>query len=89
LRAERQHRQQGRFTDAGPGEQPESLALAAGGEAIERPDTDLDSGTEAAAGGCFGRGGAGGPGGRAAEQDAFVVERVAQRVAPCVREVAA
>ena len=78
--AERQHRQQGRFADAGAGEQAQALALAAGGEAVERPHAQVDARPEPGACGGLRRGGAGRAAGRSAEQDALAVERVAQRI---------
>ena len=51
-----QHGEQGGLADAGAGEQAEALALAAGGEAIERANAEIEPRSQPRAGGGFRRG---------------------------------
>ena len=54
----RQHREQGGLADAGAGEQAEALALAAGGEAVERANAEIEPRSQPRAGGGLRRGNA-------------------------------
>ena len=78
--ADREHGQEGGLADAGAGEEAETLALAAGGEAVEGAHAEVDARAEAGAQGGVGRGDTGRAAGWTAEQRPLVVDRHAEGI---------